>query len=97
MKTTRKENYRVVIYPDVGGCFDPSRYELEICDNILKQVRRHVDDVATTYIVYDTNVYCSYCGKKWTEDDTNYNGGCCDKDAKNAPERGEKYELGRSK
>ena len=97
MKITRRENYRVVIYPDVKGYFNPDRYEPEICDNILKQVKRHIDAVATAYIVYDTNAYCSYCGKKWTEDDTNYNGGCCGKDAENAPEKGDEYDLGGNK
>ena len=93
MKTTRKENYRVVIYPDVEGYFDPNRYEPEICDNILKQVKQHIYDVAIAYVAYDTNTYCSYCGKKWMGGDTNYNGGCCNKDAENAPGKGEEYEL----
>ena len=28
---------------------------------------------------------CSHCRGAWTEDDSSFNGGCCDKDMENAP------------
>ena len=51
-------------------------------DDIRKSILRHVDGVTKNevYIVVEQNPVCSFCGDKWTESSTLYNGGCCDRD-----------------
>ena len=52
------------------------------CNQIVADIGRHVDDVESAYIQIDREYECSYCGAVWTEDDENFNGGCCDEDMK---------------
>jgi hypothetical protein len=47
-----------------------------LCERVAAAIKRHVDDVASVKIVAADPV-CPYCGKPWTEEDPNYNGGCC--------------------
>ena len=55
------------------------------CESIAEQIRRHVDGLPGgrdkgVSVVCDTISVCGFCGSDWTEDDANYNGGCCDAD-----------------
>lgn len=56
------------------------------CQSISVGIRRHIDDVGGAYIQIDREYECSYCGKPWTEEDENFNGGCCDEDMEHALE-----------
>lgn len=89
------ENYRVVIEPrrlgDLGaisvgdslmcsGEADRQRQYRERCHEIAQDVRRHVENVGFVSVAFDTVGTCAHCGANWTEDDSDYNGGCCDAD-----------------
>jgi hypothetical protein len=55
------------------------------CEDIAKAVKRHVDDVETAEVVPTIEHTCSHCGRPWTEDSREYNGGCCDEDEEHNP------------
>ena len=89
------ENYRVVIEPRRLGDFgffstsdsmfckdeaDRQRQYKDRCDEIVSQVKRHVDGVSSVYVECDEVMVCEHCGADWTEDSPDYNGGCCEAD-----------------
>ena len=110
MKITRKNNFRVVIEPRRLGDYgfvrvsdtffggSPGRvakdYEIR-CEEIVDQVKRHVDNVGWVGIESDTEEVCSHCGSDWhvsTDDmDPEFPTGtpyCCDRaveEFKNTP------------
>lgn len=76
------EGYHVKVEPYIGY----SRYDVaeakQICQSIIDQIKRHVDDVNYTELVEESHLECEFCGYKWSEDpDSPHNGGCCGKDA----------------
>ena len=71
MKKELKINFRVEVYPRTTLA-----EEEDVCISIVADINRHVNDVRFTEIVSDTE----HCGSPWTEDDDEYNGGCCAKD-----------------
>ena len=94
-KASSRENYRVVITPRRLGDFGMARISesscykdeqdrhqkyLDICENIKLEVKRHVDNVFDVSVEFDTEYVCGFCGREWTEDSKEYNGGCCEKD-----------------
>lgn len=97
-----KENFRVVINPrrlgdlgmvSVSDSFlhgdDQARISKEYedrCSSILEDVRRHVDNAGHSRVEFDRDSVCSFCGRVWTEESKDYNGGCCDADEKNNPD-----------
>jgi len=54
------------------------------CEEIVSDVKRHVDNVHSAYVQYDQDHVCEHCGSAWTEASNTYNGGCCAKDEDNA-------------
>lgn len=50
------------------------------CEEIAKEIKRHVDCVDSVSIEFDQQHVCEHCGWAWSEDSDTYNGGCCDKD-----------------
>lgn len=58
----------------------------ERCEQIVKDVERHVSDVSSAYVEFDQQPVCSHCGWPWTEESTTYNGGCCDADEAGRPD-----------
>lgn len=94
-------NYRVETYPRRLGHFgsitvsdsfiEPNearriqQYK-EDCESIITEIKRHVDGVGSSHVVFDSEPLCSFCGGRWTEKSETYNGGCCDKDEVNNPE-----------
>ena len=77
MKKVKRFNYRVVAVPVIY----PTDSECEIkvrCESIKNEIKRHIDNIASVYISWDTQVYCEYCGYEWEQDE---NGCplCCDK------------------
>lgn len=84
----QRDNFRVEITPNVYRCYGLVVADAkEVCEQIVEQVRRHVDDVAIVQIISDDAIVCEFCGNRWTEDDTLYNGGCCDEDQKREDDR----------
>jgi hypothetical protein len=75
-KTTSKTNFRVVVFPYTWLA---SNEEL-VCQSIQEQIERHVDRTASISLDYDIRATCEFCGKHWTEDSDQYNGGCCKED-----------------
>jgi len=50
------------------------------CDEIVSDIRRHVDNVGSARTHIEREEVCEFCGHAWTEDDSSYNGGCCGED-----------------
>lgn len=51
------------------------------CNDIISDIKRHVDNADTPYIHFECEKTCEFCGAKWTEgDDSPHNGGCCEED-----------------
>lgn len=50
------------------------------CDDMVGEIKRHVDQVGHVAVEFDQSHVCEHCGSAWTEDSTAYNGGCCSKD-----------------
>jgi rubrerythrin len=60
-----------------------ARWEREIqerCEELIADMKRHVDNFGSAYIEFDQEHVCEHCGSTWTESSATYNGGCCDKD-----------------
>lgn len=79
---------RVIVEVNKGWSYRP-RTPAQLrsdCVELVKSIKRHVDDVESCYVdeVYEDQ--CEFCGDKWTESSRKYNGGCCDKDEENNPE-----------
>jgi hypothetical protein len=84
MKIIKKSNFRVVVEPrrlgDYGNIkisdnalYTEQRAEKEYqrrCDEIVEQIKRHVDDVASAEVDYDAEAVCSHCGRAWEQDET---------------------------
>lgn len=58
----------------------------ERCEEMVRDAKRHVDNLQYAEVEFDQEPVCSYCGSRWTEKSTTYNGGCCDEDEKNNPD-----------
>ena len=99
-KKTIETEWRVIIEPrslgnfgiasmsDAVVCPDEAerlREYQQKCENIATEVKRHVDDVGSVFVDAITEDVCEFCGGPWTEDDSTFNGGCCDKDMENEP------------
>jgi len=50
------------------------------CNEILSELKRHVDNVGYAWVEFDQPSVCEHCGSYWAEESTSYNGGCCSKD-----------------
>lgn len=110
MKITVKNNFRVVVTPRRLGDYgsirvsdtffgrkpeDVQRDYQQRCDEIVEQIKRHVDEVGYVEIECDTEDKCSHCGSDWhvsTDDmDPEFPTGtpyCCDRaveEFKNTP------------
>ncbi len=89
------ENYRVEVEPEQPymGTVDHRRM-LEECETLRKEIRRHVDGIRSASVNYDDASVCEFCGRPWTEGQSNrHNGGCCDEDTANMPEENQASNL----
>lgn len=60
---------------------------VELCEDIAKEIKRHVNSIGSIHVIPETEEVCSYCGADWTEPkDSPHNGGCCSKDCKFIPD-----------
>ncbi len=80
-----KENFRIVVTPTIVSAYirpahpayeSPANREANIleCENILCQIRRHIDN-ATTLFLWDTIERCEFCDGRWEGDSEP---ACCD-------------------
>ena len=83
-KRTFQSDYHVVVYPNTHNWSrTPEREqeaEIQCCNEIIDQIKRHVDDVKSVEMSSKTNAVCEFCGSLWTEVSCTYNGGCCNDD-----------------
>jgi hypothetical protein len=71
-KVVRKTNWRVVVEPDdkYSHSWWKDRHYEAACEEILKQVKRHVDDAQHARIESDSVEACEFCSYEWeTEED----------------------------
>lgn len=91
MKRIERENIRVEVTPRQPGDYGfghiglparPADEEIRLCEEIAREIRRHVDDLGRSSVIvqWDNVPYCDHCGSSWTEGDSPHNGGCCDAD-----------------
>ncbi len=78
-KLERKSNFRVIVEPKRLGDFGSIRVsdsffrnEAQIekdyirrCNEIVEQIKRHVDEVDSVQVEYDVDTVCGYCGREW--------------------------------
>lgn len=91
MKKTVVTGWHVEIEPDRQwrlGFTDEQNAasELRDCEQMVSQVKRHVDGGRNAQIIREHDDRCSHCARPWTEDSAAYNGGCCDEDEKGNPD-----------
>ena len=91
MKTVTRENFRVEVKSQANPRYYADAEIIRECEDMIIQVKRHVDNVSSVRIVWDDAGTCSFCGATWTEPEDTYNGGCCEKDEENNPETAETY------
>jgi len=77
MKKTIKENFRVEVIPDEGH----HAYEglMGQCEDIRRQIKRHIDGYEDIRIEWDTKVICEFCGSVWEEEWDTELPFCCEK------------------
>lgn len=69
-KTTQKTNWRVVIEPDDKYRRWDERGYREACEEILAQVKRHVDDNQYARVEFDTEEACEFCKYTWETEES---------------------------
>lgn len=84
MKKSTPDNHRVEVFPNDWNILSHKTL-LADSEEIMRSILRHVDGVESAAIEFDYEHTCSFCGRDWTEDSDDYNGGCCDKDEANNP------------
>lgn len=65
MKVTKKENIRVVAYVSTGYLNRDEEWIMMDAEEAELQIKRHVDNVASTEIKWDSVHTCSFCGHGW--------------------------------
>lgn len=90
-KIIRKSNFRVVIEPKRLGDYGsvrtsdsflrkPEQIEKDYqrrCEDMVEEIKRHVDNVAGVEVEYDTEEVCGHCGYEWIVDEDG-TPNCCD-------------------
>ena len=77
MKIAHKDNFRVEIEPGPYHFRVNEKQILRDCESIISDVKRHVDDVQSCEIRWDTEYICSFCGYEWDEDAETKEPLCC--------------------
>lgn len=95
MRHDRIYRFHVRVEPDRDGLAylteEGLREEFERCRRIqaLIKVNLAVDNtvIDEVSIIPQTEAVCDHCGNAWTSDGSTYNGGCCDHDELQNPNR----------
>ncbi|KKN77018.1 hypothetical protein LCGC14_0365100 [marine sediment metagenome] len=73
MKKTIQDNYRVEIYPAqliISSVKDINEYDKDICQGILADINRHVDNIGEAEVVCDTKDICTHCESIWETEES---------------------------
>ena len=68
MKTTLKENYRVIVEPHYSLYLRGEEREDDArstCESIVDEIKRHVDDIQSVDIIFDESEICEFCQTEW--------------------------------
>ncbi len=84
-RQTSVTGHYVHVDPDNWMYPDDMDKERGCCESIASEIKRHVDGIGPVTIETETAAVCEFCGNPWTEDDSEFNGGCCDKDMEHEP------------
>ena len=70
----------------------------QCCEQIIKDIQRHVDNVGSALMEVESEEVCEYCGALWTEGSSPHNGGCCARDCEivEGSKAAEAHEVGPS-
>jgi len=80
-KVIEKTNFRVEVEIAHNPWHEPEDEEIiRDLKEIVEGIKRHVDNVGSVVLAYDTEQTCEFCCNPWTEGDSPHNEGCCDKD-----------------
>ena len=73
MKLIEKSNYRIVVEPKthIYGIKLTEQTAMSDLKSMEEQIKRHVDNVSSVSIEYDTNIYCSHCNRRWEVSEDN--------------------------
>lgn len=83
-KVIKKSNFRIIVEPKRLGDYGsirtsdsflrkPEQIEKDYqrrCDDMVDQIKRHVDEVGDAYVDFDTESVCGHCGREWEIDET---------------------------
>ncbi len=61
-KKTLKENIRVEVTPSY---IKSEEDQISVCNDIVKQIERHIDDLGNVYTTWDVLEICEFCGYDW--------------------------------
>ena len=86
MRKTKIIGYFIKIIPRTCIYRDNLEEEKNTCKWIIDNVKRHVNDCEDASLEINEEDICSFCGNDWTEDNDEYNGGCCLEDQKSRPD-----------
>jgi len=81
-KLSGYENYHIKVTAETYWLRERTHSEqMQKLREIEKDIKRHVDGIADTDVLYEPIYGCEFCKSEWTEDG-DYNGGCCEEDEK---------------
>ena len=74
MKVVNKINWKVVVEPSqsfsLGKTNEAHSKELQRdCETIVKEIKRHIDNIQSVTVEYDTEELCSFCNERWEIDE----------------------------
>ena len=69
VKIITKENPRIIIKPNYYP-WENLGVVTALCDEIKRDVQRHVDGVSQVSVEWDSKTICSDCGLEWEEDES---------------------------
>ena len=81
MKKKERIDIRLEIEPRspfMGWGNDHERKQIEVLESVKHEIKRHVDDVGSMVIMYETREYCEHCNMDWDVDEDGYPWCCTD-------------------
>ena len=78
MKIKARENFRVIVIPDEPWFLDKENLGMtdknfakwgSTCEQLVEEIKRHVDGYSDVYQDFDSKDICSFCQDTWEEDD----------------------------
>jgi len=80
MKQIIKKNIRVEVEPGVKLYrYNTDEEQIRDCEEMVSQIKRHVDNALYVSVEWDTLEVCSFCGYDWDTDKETGEPFCCQK------------------